>query len=54
MPHISRMQQDIQMHSPSSIHKKDPEQIGKLLTYSYKCAIVLKCLLQMLYPYGQH
>mgnify|MGYP006889227354 CR=1 FL=1 len=31
MPHISRMQDDIQMHNCSSIDEKDPGQFGKLL-----------------------
>ena len=31
MPHISRIQEDIQMYSRSSSDKKDPDQFGKLL-----------------------
>ena len=31
MPHISRMQEDMQMYSRSSSDEKDPDQFGKLL-----------------------
>ena len=37
------------MYNRSLLMKKIWINLG---SYSYKCAIVLQCLLQMIYPYG--
>ena len=49
IPHISRMQEGIQIISRSFSNEKIQTNLG---SYSYKCAIVPNCLLQMVFSYG--